>query len=394
MDSPKIRRIQVIPLIRKLDSEFQGSTYRIVSRNTLYVEVETDSGIVGEAFGGDEDIYQAKVVEVANHYLAPRLIGRELIPIDPLWQGMVDTAPLPFHNRGIHTLDLINHAVLMQAIAIIDLGLWDTLGKVMGRPVSGLLGAYRDKVPVVGIGGYHRDAEDSDGLIREVESFTAAGVCGIKLKVGSEEVSRDLRRVETVRRHFGDSFVLACDANQAWTFDQALQFAREAKRFGLAWLEEPVRWNDQLVGLRRLRDQTGVLVVAGQGEISSLGCRDLVLNGCVDILNVDATIAGGLTEWRRAATFAGMMNVQMGHHEEPQVAIHLLASVPNATYVEIFPNPERDPMWHELVAGKPRIEGGYMHVPQKPGFGLTYNYDVIRRYRGDGIQVSDAGRGV
>jgi len=135
----------------------------------------------------------------------------------------------------------------------------------------------------------------------------------------------------------------------------------------------------------------GLLVVAGQGEISSLGCRDLVLNGCVDILNVDATIAGGLTEWRRAATFAQMMNVQMGHHEEPQVAIHLLASVPNATYVEIFPNPERDPMWHELVADKPRIEDGYMHVPQKPGFGLTYNYDVIRRYRGDG-QVSDAGR--
>ena len=392
MDSPKIRRIQVIPLIRKLDSEFQGSTYRIVSRNTLYVQVETDSGVVGEAFGGDEDIYQAKVVEVANHYLAPRLIGRELMPVEPLWQAMVDTAPLPFHNRGIHTLDLINHAVLMQAIAIIDLGLWDTLGKAIGRPVSALLGNYRDKVPVVGIGGYHRDAEDAEGLIREVESFTAAGVCGIKLKVGSEEVASDLRRVETVRRHFGESFVLACDANQAWTFDQALQFARGADSFGLAWLEEPVRWNDQLVGLRRLRDQTGLPVVAGQGEISSLGCRDLVLNGCVDILNVDATIAGGLTEWRRAATFAQMMNVQMGHHEEPQVAIHLLASVPNATYVEIFPNPERDPMWHELVADKPRIEDGYMHVPQKPGFGLTYNYDVIRRYRGDGIQVSDAER--
>ena len=247
-------------------------------------------------------------------------------------------------------------------------------------------------MPVVGIGGYHRDAEDAEGLIREVESFTAAGVCGIKLKVGSEEVASDLRRVEIVRRHFGESFVLACDANQAWTFDQALQFARGADSFGLAWLEEPVRWNDQLVGLRRLRDQTGLPVVAGQGEISSLGCRDLVLNGCVDILNVDATIAGGLTEWRRAATFAQMMNVQMGHHEEPQVAIHLLASVPNATYVEIFPNPERDPMWHELVADKPRIEDGYMHVPQKPGFGLTYNYDVIRRYRGDGIQVSDAER--
>ena len=90
-----------------------------------------------------------------------------------------------------------------------------------------------------------------------------------------------------------------------------------------------------------------VAVVAGQGEISSLGCRDLVLNGCVDILNVDATIAGGLTEWRRAATFARMMNVQMGHHEEPQVAIHLLASVPNLNLLPAAsrPSPRPSPVY-------------------------------------------------
>jgi len=94
MDSPKIRRIQVIPLIRKLDSEFQGSTYRIVSRNTLYVQVETDSGIVGEAFGGDEDIYQG-IRAGAKAYLLKDMrredlfrcihevhAGRTLIPVE------------------------------------------------------------------------------------------------------------------------------------------------------------------------------------------------------------------------------------------------------------------------------------------------------------------------
>ena len=76
----KIKSIQVIPLIRKLNQVFEGSTYRIVSRNTLYVRIETSDGIVGEAFGGDEDIYQQKVVEIANEFLAPRLIGEELQP--------------------------------------------------------------------------------------------------------------------------------------------------------------------------------------------------------------------------------------------------------------------------------------------------------------------------
>src|SRR5262249_19093648 len=119
----KIKSIQVIPLIRKLKQVFEGSTYRIVSRNTLYVRVETQQGIVGEAFGGDEDIYQGKVAEVANEFLAPPLIGKELQPIETLWDMMFSTQGLPLHNRSIHTLDMVNHAILMQAIAIIDMGL-------------------------------------------------------------------------------------------------------------------------------------------------------------------------------------------------------------------------------------------------------------------------------
>ena len=133
-----------------------------------------------------------------------------------------------------------------------------------------------------------------------------------------------------MRRHSGSPSVLAYDANQAWTFDQALEFARGADSYHLEWLEEPVRWNDQLVGLRRLRDQTGLPIVAGQGEISSLGCRDLVLNGCVDILNVDATIAGGYGMAGELATFDQMMNVRMGHHEEPQ-SRHSSSSLPSRT---------------------------------------------------------------
>ena len=117
----KIKSIQVIPLIRKLNQVFEGSTYRIVSRNTLYVRIETSDGIVGEAFGGDEDIYQQKVVEIANEFLAPRLIGEELQPVERLWEIMFSTKGLPLHNRSIHTLDMVNHAILMQAIAIIDL---------------------------------------------------------------------------------------------------------------------------------------------------------------------------------------------------------------------------------------------------------------------------------
>jgi len=180
--------------------------------------------------------------------------------------------------------------------------------------------------------------------------------------------------------------VVACDANQAWSFSQACQFAGAMEDLRVEWLEEPLRWYDQIEGMKRLRQKTSIPIVAGQGEISSWGCRDLILNSCVDMLNVDATIAGGITEWRKIASFASLMNINMGHHEEPQVALHLLAAIPNGKFVEIFPDRERDPMWYELVAEQPKISQGYMYLPEGPGLGLTYNEDILNRY-GEKVKV-------
>jgi len=376
----KVTKIEVIPLVRKLEQPFEGSTYKIASRNTLYVRIETSEGIVGETFGGDEDIYQEKVVRVANQFLAPRLVGLELQPVELLWETMFSTTELPFHNRSIHTLDMVNHAILMQAIAIIDIGLWDAVGKSCAKSLVQVWGERRNRVPVVGIGGYWQ-GEGHQQLQDEIGRYLELGLAGIKLKVGRLTVAQDIRRVELIRNHASKNFVIACDANQAWTFEQASEFARAMKDLEIAWLEEPLRWFDQMEGMRRLHQITNVPIVAGQGEISKWGCRDLILKGCGDILNVDVTIAGGITEWRRIANFAELMDIRMGHHEEPQVALHLLCAIPNPTFVEIFPDPNRDPLWYELVAERPKISGGYMHLPDAPGLGLTLNQEVIARYR-------------
>jgi D-arabinonate dehydratase len=136
-------------------------------------------------------------------------------------------------------------------------------------------------------------------------------------------------------------------------------------------------------GLRLVRQNSPIPVNAGQGEITRYGCRDLILQGQVNILNVDVTIAGGVTEWVKIAHLAEHFHVQMGHHEEAQVALHLLAAIPHSSYVEIFPNPKRDPMWQELPVVHPRIRDGYMELPPGPGLGLELNEDVIARYRAD-----------
>ena len=376
----KITRIEVIPLVRKLEEEFKGGTYKIVNRNTIVTRVYTDSGIVGEAFGGDEDQRQDQVVNLIRDHFAPLLVGEDARDVERLWEKMFHSN-IDLGNRSIHVLDLNNRSILMQAIAAVDNALWDALGKHWNVPLYKLLGGYRDKVPVIAIGGYYQAGKGQDALNEEMLHYKELQMAGVKFKVGRLSVKEDVERVARVRELVGDDFIIVCDANQAWTPDQAIQFCRAAAGLNIGWIEEPVQWSDQNEGLRLVRDNAPIPVTAGQGEISRWGCRDLVVQGRVNYLNVDVTIAGGVTEWRRIAAMASHFHVKMAHHEESQVALHLLASIPHGMYVEIFPNIKRDPMWFELPAQLPTIRNGYMELPTGPGLGMPLNEDIIAKYR-------------
>lgn len=379
----KIRAIHAIPLERTLDRVFQGSTYYINSRYTLVTEVVLENGVVGQTFGGDEEKYQQEIASLINGPFQNLLIGRDVFEVEHTWEAMFNCDSPSLVNRGIHTLDLGNKAILMQAIAAVDIAIWDAIGKAVNLPLYKLLGGYREKLPVIAIGGYYRDGKTEEDPAEELLSYKRAGLAGVKFKVGGLSPAEDAERVRCARQILGDRFILACDANQAWTVEQALDFCRRVQNLNIRWIEEPIQWYDQLRGLAQIRERAGIPVVAGQGEISRFGCRDLMASGSVDILNFDATIGGGVTEWRRVAAMASMLNISMAHHEEPQVAIHLLASIPHGLYVEIFPDPRRDPMWNELPCFHPKIENGFMYVPQEPGLGLPLKAEIIDRYRVD-----------
>ena len=376
----KITQIEVIPLVRRLEETFSGGTYRIVNRNTLVTRVHTDAGIIGQAFGGDEDQRQEQVVALIRDHFAPMLAGEDARDVERLWERMFHSN-IDLGNRSIHVLDLNNRGILMQAIAAVDMALWDALGKLYGVPLYKLLGGYRDKVPIIAIGGYYQAGKGQDALNEEMLHYKALELAGVKFKVGRLSVREDIARVTRVRELVGDDFIIVCDANQAWTPDQAIEFCRAAAPLNIGWIEEPVQWSDTLDGLRLVRENAPIPVTAGQGEISRYGCRDLVVQGKVNYLNVDVTIAGGVTEWRRIAAMAAHFHVKMAHHEEAQVALHLLAAIPHSLYVEIFPNPRRDPMWFELPVERPRIRNGYMELPTGPGLGLELDEAVIDRYR-------------
>jgi L-alanine-DL-glutamate epimerase-like enolase superfamily enzyme len=134
--------------------------------------------------------------------------------------------------------------------------------------------------------------------------------------------------------------------------------------------------------MRDVRHQTSIPVAAGQSEYTLVGLRDLVVDGAIDVSNFDASWAGGPTIWRRAAGLCAAFGVEIGHHEEPQIASHLLATVPRHTFVECF-DEERDPLFWQLSDISSFLRDGRFHLPERPGFGIQLDQDFVERHTVD-----------
>jgi D-galactarolactone cycloisomerase len=363
-----IEAIEVTPVVVPLDREYRGSYYFMRNRCTVVTRIVTREGIVGEAYAGDEDATLPDIVSVITKELAPRLVGEDGFAIERCWE------------RGFPvTYDLLrDRRIGLVALASVDLALWDAIGKALKRPLWQLWGGYRDSIPVNIIGGYY--GRDLDGIREEVAEWQELGLRGCKFKVGGKSPAEDAKRVEAAREAGGDDFVLTIDANQGYTRMQALDLCRRVRDLDIRWFEEPCIWSNDARDMRDVRLAGGIPVCAGQSEHSPEGCRDLMELGAIDICNFDASWSGGYTSWRRMAAAAHLYSIELAHHEEPQVAAHLLASQPHGTYLEVF-HPDRDPIWWRMIANRPDLVEGRLALPTAPGFGWELDQEFIEHYR-------------
>lgn len=363
----RIERIETIPIRVPLDRVYQGSHYKMTHRSTILTRVYTASGIVGEAYAGDEDAGLGEINAIIHNEIVPKLIGQDAFAIERCWEL---ARPATWDILRDRRLGLV-------ATACVDVALWDAIGQALGMPLWKLWGGYSNSVPVITIGGYY--AEDAD-ITKEVSGLVEAQFAGMKFKVGGLSPEEDVLRVREARRAAGDDFALAVDANQGWTPAQAIRFAQLAEDCNLLWFEEPCQWQNDRRAMRDVRLASGTPVCAGQSEFSAAGCRDLMEAGSIDFCNFDSSWSGGPTEWRRVAGMATVYDVRMAHHEEAHVAAHLLASIPHGTYLEYF-HPQRDPIWHNLIANRPALKDGRITLTDRPGLGWDLDQDYIAKYR-------------
>ncbi|HKA45407.1 MAG TPA: mandelate racemase/muconate lactonizing enzyme family protein [Burkholderiales bacterium] len=366
----RIDRIEAIAIDIPLRKNFGGSTYSVLKRCTVVTRVRTDEGLASEVYNGDNREHGPEIVRLIGKELAPRVSGMDLLELERSWQAMFD---LSHTSRDRKTL--------LEAIACVDCALWDLAGKSLGKSVAVLLGANRERLPIISIGGYYMEGKTLADIGREMESYRNAGMAGCKFKVGGLAPEEDFKRVDAARRAVGPDFKLVVDANRGWSARDAIRFARLVEPLDIGWFEEPCHWYDDVALMARVRQATRIPVTAGQSEITSHAVRRLVEAGAVDFVNYDVSEGGGVTDWRRAAAICQTAGVQMAHHEESQISQQLLAGVPHGTYVECFADPERDPVWQTMWANRPPVKDGMMAVSKGPGFGIQLDWKMIEKYR-------------
>lgn len=365
----RIEKVEAVAISIPLKKNFGGATYDVKKRCTIVTRIYA-GGLVSEVYNGDNRAHGPELVRIIQKLLAPLVVGEDIFAIERLWEKMFALT----HAYG-------DRKNLLEAISCIDCAVWDLHGKALGKSIRQLLGGYRTKLPIISIGGYYVDGKTLADYGREIESYRKAGMAGCKFKVGGLTPEQDFKRVQAARKAAGDDFIIVVDANRGWNVQDAIRFSRLIEPLDITWFEEPCHWHDDVALMARVRQSTRIPVNAGQCEITSQGVRRLVEGGAVDFVNFDVSEGGGITDWKRAAALCFTASVRMAHHEEAQVAQHLLAAVPHGTYLECFADPERDPVWQKMWLNRPAIKNGVATIADEPGLGIVLDQKMIKRYR-------------
>jgi len=267
--------------------------------------------------------------------------------------------------------------VAAQALAAIDVALYDLKAKRAGLPLAKLLGSYRDSVRTYNTSGGFLNAS-LDEVKARAAMHLEQGIGGIKIKVGLPDSAEDLRRVAAMREHIGWDVPLMVDANQQWDRATALRMGRRLEEYNLIWIEEPLDAYD-FEGHAHLAQILDTPIATGEMLASVAEHRGLIdANGC-DIIQPDAPRVGGITQFLRLAALADERGLDLAPHFAMEIHLHLAAAYPREPWVEHFD--WLDPLFNERL----ETRNGRMLVPDRPGLGVTLS-DQARAWTTDSVE--------
>jgi L-rhamnonate dehydratase len=368
----KIARVTATPLNVPLHIKLVGVD-RQSSLSACYVEVETDTGLIGHGLTGitEEDV----IAQIIHGVAGPAILGDDPLAHERVWDKLYWTL-MPRGQTGYAA----------HALAAIDVALWDIKGKAFGQPVWRLLGGAHPTVPVYATFGF--GFFDREQLAGAARLWVSQGFKRLKMTVGNEALRKrdshplmdvireDAARVRAVREAVGPDVELFIDANCNLDLYHATKLAEMVKPYGIAFFEEPLTQND-VPAMAQLHRSAGIPLACGQNEGLSFRFRDLLMAQAIDFAQPNAIISGGFSQCVKIAALADAFNVSIanggawGFHN-----MHLQAGVSNGTLVEHHYLAVE--LCRQIYTGLPEPKDGSFTMSETPGLGFEPNRDAIR----------------
>ena len=371
----KITRLQV-HILRAPDTgrAHWVSHFIVPKANEILVRLQTDSGLEGIGIATSYTPIEA-AIHAFRTGIGELVLGADALAPERLYQKLFAlTWQRRAHEKGW------SREAIVRISAAVDIALWDIVGKAAGLPLYRLFGGYRNAVPCYVTCAYYRDGKTLSELRDEMQMLKAQGHTGFKAKAGGLPLAEDLERLALVREVIGEDRDLMVDVNRAWDLATAIEGARALEPLSPRWLEEPVRWADDRRELKLLARETRIPLSAGESELTSAGCRALLEEQAIQILQFDCTMMGGFTEGRKLAALAELNHVQVAPHHDCFIHAHIVAASPAGAIVESFTDPERDPLQAELFEDPPKIAKGMLTLKEQPGLGLTLSDAALKKF--------------
>jgi L-alanine-DL-glutamate epimerase-like enolase superfamily enzyme len=353
------------------------------SQDDLIIRIVTDEGIegIGEVDSSPE-VARAVITAPRSHSLTgglrDLLLGEDPLEIERLWEKMY---------RG--AIFLGRRGVAIHALSGIDIALWDIKGKLLGKPVSELIGGrQRDRVRAYA----SMLMPNTPSEVREVVTeMRERGFTAVKLGWGplGQSPANDIALAAAACEAGGGGMAIMIDAGFAYGADPALAIpvARELESLGVYWLEEPFQ-PDELDAYAALADVVELRIAAGEQDATLWSFRDLIERGRIDVVQPDVTRCGGITEILKIIGVAESAGVQPVLHAWKSgiikaASLHVNAVIGGSEVFQEYCVREtvinRD-LTHEAFA---LDANGYVAVPTAPGLGVTLNNEIVDRYRVD-----------
>ena len=337
-------------------------------RPMVLVRVEDDGGMSGWG-----EVWCNFPTVGAEH--RARLVESVLAP---LLEEQAFDAPHDAFNHltsatAVLALQTGEHGPIAQAIAGVDIALWDLVARRAGQPLWRFLGGHSPKVRVYA-SGLNPDRPEALAARRKAEGYTA-----FKLKVGFGE-ARDVGNLRNLRKEIGNDAELMADANQAWVLHEACAIAPKLEAFGLRWLEEPLRadrpWNDW----QTLSRHTRIPLAAGENLIGEDAFFTALHADSLDVLQPDMAKWGGFSGCVLVAQQILKADMRfcphfLGGGVGLRASAHLLAAVGGDGLLEIDANP--NPLRSLTCGGLDRPRAGISTLGDEPGLGAPPDLEAL-----------------